>query len=106
MDIHPSKDIIVTAAQDCTLAVWQLPIAMAKVRQPGVCMHGGGTHNGLLDKLHATLCRLCLQAACLHSACSLHDVLTGVAFCGDSNDDVAAVAYDTEALLLWRLDSS
>lgn len=48
--------------------------------------------------------RLCLllQAACLLSACSLHDVLTGVAFCGQDNDDVAAVAYDADALVLWR----
>jgi hypothetical protein len=36
------------------------------------------------------------------SACSLHDVLTGVAFCGQENDDVAAVAYDADALVLWR----
>jgi hypothetical protein len=31
MDIHPSKDNIVTAAQDCTVGVWQLPIGGAKV---------------------------------------------------------------------------
>lgn len=71
MDIHPSRDNIVTAAQDCTVGVWQLPIAGAK-------------------------------AACLMSACSLHDVLTGVTFCGEENDDVAAVAYDADALVLWR----
>jgi hypothetical protein len=41
-----------------------------------------------------------LQAACLLSVCSLHDVLTGVAFCGDASDDIAAVAYDVEALLV------
>lgn len=35
MDIHPSKDTIVTAAQDCTVGVWQLPIAGAKVRRRG-----------------------------------------------------------------------
>lgn len=31
MDIHPSNDTIVTAAEDCTVGVWQLPIAGAKV---------------------------------------------------------------------------
>lgn len=35
MDIHPSKDNIVTAAQDCTVGVWQLPICGAKVSLPG-----------------------------------------------------------------------
>jgi hypothetical protein len=45
------------------------------------------------------------QAACLLSCCSLHDVLTGVQFCGQDNDDVAAVAYDTDALMVWRADS-
>lgn len=75
MDIHPSRDIIATAAQDSTLGVWQLPIAMSK-------------------------------AACLLSVCSLHDVLTGVSFCGKHGDDVAAVAYDTEALMLWHANTS
>lgn len=31
MDIHPSIDTIITAAEDCTVGVWQLPIAGAKV---------------------------------------------------------------------------
>jgi hypothetical protein len=33
MDIHPSKDNIVTAAEDCTMSVWQLPVAGAKVSE-------------------------------------------------------------------------
>lgn len=31
MDIHPEKDLIVTAAEDCTIGVWSLPIAGGKV---------------------------------------------------------------------------
>lgn len=30
MDIHPTKDLIVTVAEDCTLNVWALPIGGAK----------------------------------------------------------------------------
>lgn len=40
MDIHPSRDNIVTAAQDCTVGVWQLPIAGAKVRTSGSSLTG------------------------------------------------------------------
>jgi hypothetical protein len=47
-----------------------------------------------------------LQASCLLSACSLHDVLTGVTFCGTDNNDVAAVAYDADALMMWRAGST
>jgi WD40 repeat protein len=31
MDIHPEKDLVVTASEDCTLNVWTLPIAAHKV---------------------------------------------------------------------------
>jgi hypothetical protein len=48
----------------------------------------------------------CLQAACLLSACSLNDVLTGITFCGQDNNDVAAVAYDADALVMWRAGSA
>jgi hypothetical protein len=47
-----------------------------------------------------------LQAACLLSACSLNDVLTGITFCGQDNNDVAAVAYDSDALVMWRSASA
>eukprot|EP00879_Flechtneria_rotunda_P025816 GHRR01027463.1.p1 GENE.GHRR01027463.1~~GHRR01027463.1.p1 ORF type:complete len:249 (+),score=58.24 GHRR01027463.1:1131-1877(+) len=30
MDLHPNRDVLATAAEDCTLAVWQLPIAGEK----------------------------------------------------------------------------
>jgi hypothetical protein len=104
MDIHPSRDIIATVAQDCTLAVWQLPIAMAKVRACCACsiMHPSGG----LCTWQPPCPPIWMQAACLMSVCSLHDVLTGVAFCGEASDDVAAVAYDVEALLLWKGGSS
>eukprot|EP00775_Hariotina_reticulata_P011426 gene11426-11572_t len=74
MDIHPTKDLIVTAAEDCSLGVWVLPIAGEK-------------------------------ANCLLSTCSLHEVLTGVAFCGEAYNDVAAVAYDSDVLLMWKAES-
>lgn len=44
----------------------------------------------------------CLQAAVLLSVCWLNAMLTGVAFCGPSCNDVAVMAYDTEELRVWR----
>ena len=41
MDIHPTKDLIVTVAEDCTLNVWALPIGGAKVRTG---RHGRAQH--------------------------------------------------------------
>lgn len=37
MDIHPSKDNVVTAAEDCSMSVWQLPVAGAKVSNSDLC---------------------------------------------------------------------
>ncbi|KAF8066185.1 Wdr54 [Scenedesmus sp. PABB004] len=71
LDVHPSRDVVATVAEDCTVAVWSLPVDGAR-------------------------------AACLLSAVAFHEVLTGVAFCGAGDDSVAAVAYDGDALLLWR----
>jgi hypothetical protein len=31
MDIHPVKDLVATAAEDCTLGVWALPMCGQKV---------------------------------------------------------------------------
>jgi hypothetical protein len=31
MDIHPVKDLVTTAAEDCTLGVWALPMCGQKV---------------------------------------------------------------------------
>lgn len=46
---------------------------------------------------------LLLQASSLLSLCKHNEVFTGVAFCGESNDDVAAVSYDTEMIHIWKL---
>lgn len=43
-----------------------------------------------------------MQVACLLSTVSYNSMLTGVAFCGRDNCDVAAVAYDQDALTLWQ----
>jgi hypothetical protein len=32
MDIHPVKDLVAAAAEDCTLGVWALPMCGQKVR--------------------------------------------------------------------------
>ncbi|GIL74642.1 hypothetical protein Vretimale_2281 [Volvox reticuliferus] len=71
MDIHPTKDIIATVSEDCTLGIWALPIGGAK-------------------------------ASCLLSVCWLHAMLTGVAFCGPTSDDVAVVAYDTDEVHVYK----
>lgn len=46
---------------------------------------------------------LVLQASCLFSVCKRTEVFTGVVFCGDSNNDVAAVSYDTEMMHIWKM---
>ncbi|GLC46400.1 WD repeat-containing protein 54 [Pleodorina starrii] len=71
MDIHPTKDIIATVSEDCSLGVWALPIGGAK-------------------------------AECLLSTCWMNAMLTGVAFCGPTNDDVAVVAYDTDEVHVYK----
>ncbi|GFR46250.1 hypothetical protein Agub_g7799 [Astrephomene gubernaculifera] len=71
MAIHPTKDIIATAAEDGSLHVWALPIGGAK-------------------------------ADLLLSVCWMHAVLTGVAFCGPTSDDVAVVAYDTDEVHVYK----
>ncbi|KAG2485514.1 hypothetical protein HYH03_015787 [Edaphochlamys debaryana] len=71
MDIHPTKDLIATVSEDCSLGVWSLPMAGAKPE-------------------------------CLLSVCWLQAMLTGVAFCGPTNDDVAVVAYDTDEVHVYK----
>ena len=74
MDIHPTKDIVATVAEDGTIAVWSLPL------RPG---------SSSSDK-----------AACLLNW--MHAMPTGVAFCGPSDSDVAVVALDNEELRVYR----
>ncbi|KAJ9517216.1 hypothetical protein QJQ45_009170 [Haematococcus lacustris] len=71
MDIHPTKDIIVTGAEDGSISVMTLPIGAQKT-------------SSLLSVLW------------------MHAPVAGVAFCGTHLDDVAAVAYDTDELQLYR----
>jgi hypothetical protein len=54
MDIHPSKDNIVTAAEDCTMSVWQLPVAGAKVRECCPAQQCIGMTNSFATSVDAT----------------------------------------------------
>lgn len=45
-----------------------------------------------------------LQIKPVLSKCWTNRILTGVAFCGSGFDDVAVVAYDTEEVMLCKLD--
>mmetsp|Transcript_43009 Transcript_43009/g.102097 ORF Transcript_43009/g.102097 Transcript_43009/m.102097 type:complete len:240 (+) Transcript_43009:431-1150(+) len=72
MDIHPTRDIFATVAEDCTLNVWSLPTKSSPEAGP------------LLSK-------------CLPST-----MLTGVAFCGPDNNDVAVSAYDHTELKVFQ----
>uniref|UniRef100_A0A7S3QZ72 WD repeat-containing protein 54 beta-propeller domain-containing protein n=1 Tax=Dunaliella tertiolecta TaxID=3047 RepID=A0A7S3QZ72_DUNTE len=71
MDIHPTKDIIVSGAEDGTINMWTLPI-----------------HNHKVTNL--------LSVTWMHAA------VTGVTFCGSTFDDLAAVAYDTDELRVYK----
>lgn len=42
------------------------------------------------------------KAAPLLSTCALNCMLTGVAFCGEGEADVAAIAYDGDDLMIWQ----
>lgn len=79
LDLHPSRDVFATAAEDASVTVWALPAA-------GTAGAGGKG----------------AAPAPLASACELHCALTGVAFCGRGGDDVAAAAYDMEQMPVWR----
>jgi len=72
MDIHPTKDIVATGAEDGTICVWTLPIGAQKT-------------------------------TALLSCVWMHAAVAGTAFCGPTFDDVAAVAYDTDELQLYKL---
>ena len=71
IDVHPSKDLFVTAAEDSTIAVWTLPEAGAKAE--------------------------------IKFATNWRDaMLTGVAFCGEGFDSIAATAYDISEVCVWQ----
>lgn len=46
--------------------------------------------------------RVPAQGECVLSVCWLSAMLTGVAFCGPTCDDVAVVAYDTDELHIYK----
>lgn len=71
LSMHPTRDVFATAAQDSTLNVWKLPAAGTAEVGP--------------------LLSVCWEAV----------VITGVAFCGKSFDDVAAIGYDNEELRIY-----
>lgn len=73
MALNPKKDLLATASEDATVNVWALPSASDKA-------------------ITATL-----------SVCWLNAPITGVAFCGPSFGEVAAVAYDIDELATWKL---
>jgi len=75
---------------------------MLLLSAPAVVLAGKWQLTLLFVAAAAVACLLLSQATCLLSTCTLHELLTGVAFCGESCDDVAAVAYDSEALLIWK----
>lgn len=47
-----------------------------------------------------------LQIKPVLSRCWVNRILTGIAFCGKGYDEVAVVAYDTEEIVLCKLDES
>ncbi len=65
---------------------------------------GGGRDAAapFLYKISAANMSFRAQPECLLSVCWLHAMLTGVAFCGPSADDVAVVAYDTDELHVYK----
>ena len=77
LEVHPSRDVMATAAEDCTVSVWRLP-------------SGDGSsqlkHAGALVVQDAMLC--------------------GVGFCGGGGgrDHVATVAYDVELIHSFSID--
>ena len=83
MDIHPFHDVLVTAAQDGTVCVWQLHV-------PGDNSDPGGhPEHRVVDVLHSSKWE--------------NVMVVGVAFCGSQCDKVAMVGYDekTMKILKW-----
>ena len=78
MDVHPSRDVFATVAEDGTIGVWTLP---REARE-------GGEGVGVTENLFAT--------------CWQDGLLTGVAFCGDRGDSLAVCAHDELGLCVWQ----
>jgi hypothetical protein len=57
----------------------------------------GTQHTAVFPTLYAVP-----QTTSLLSTVWMHATVTGVAFCGPTFDDVAAVAYDTDELQLYK----
>ena len=105
MAIHPSRDIFVTAAEDATCNVWTVPLNDSDQ----VCtqaVHQFTFSASMSCSYPPKYVLLLLQMSVLLSVCWNNMAITGAAFTGDDDSDnclVAAVAYDTDTLQLWRL---
>jgi hypothetical protein len=115
--LHPRRDVFATAAEDATVAVWTLPTPVLPSVPPpappsssdngsgvkgffnSLGLGGGGSSGGSggsggKQQQHSVRPLL--------SACELGAMLTGVAFCGEGEEDLAAVGYDVDELVVWR----
>jgi hypothetical protein len=82
--------------------VWQLPIGGNKVGRVGRGRRARSAAPASARSPAQLRRRSLPQAAVLLSTCWLNSMLTGVAFCGPSHNDVAVAAYDTDELRVWR----
>ncbi|GBF91359.1 hypothetical protein Rsub_04099 [Raphidocelis subcapitata] len=95
LDLHPRRDAFATAAEDCTVSAWTLPIG------DGAGGGGGGGGAGAAAAAAAGAVLLAPPEPLL-SAAAVNSVLTGVAWCGEGCDDLAAAVFDADELLIWR----
>ena len=76
MDLHPIQNVLVTAAEDGTVCVWQLHI-------PDFSKEGSSfdiNNHRVVDVLHSSIWE--------------NVMIVGVAFCGSICDKFAAIGYD------------
>ncbi|KAG1655002.1 hypothetical protein FOA52_008411, partial [Chlamydomonas sp. UWO 241] len=88
LDMHPSRDLVVSVAEDATLAVWQLPLS--------------DPSGNVRHRAHPRGRSSAGKARCIFSTNWLHAMPTGVAFCGTGADCIAVTALDTEEMRMYR----
>lgn len=98
-----------SAAQPCCRPAAAAAVAQACCARCAVPQRRYGTFATLGAPLwrcgtgaHAPLPLPLLQGTNLLSATWMHAAVTGVAFCGPACDEVAAVAYDTDELRVFK----
>ena len=96
MDVHPTRDLVVSVSEDASICAWRLPLTPAAAAAAGG--GGGGGGGGSSGGRGAE----CGAPVPLLSAAVLGSSLWGVAFCGEGGGDVAAVAYDGDDLMIWK----